>query len=121
MIYTAAAVSLALFVWALRRSRAVETAGAAVTQAKSAVAMLRDATLSDGEKERRARASSLQLFAQALAIVARLAGALAIPLVFLLLLMALHLLSVGPLLEFLESWKFAVVSSVAVVAALAWR
>lgn len=121
MIYLAAAISLVLFVWALRWSRAVETAGAAVTQARSAVAMLRDGTLSDDEKEKRARASSLRLLVQAAAIAARLAGALAIPLAFLALLAALNMLSVGPLVAFLESWKFAVISCVAVVAALAWR
>ena len=121
MIYLAAAVSLALFVWALRWSRAVETAGAAVTQAKSAVAMLRDRTLSDDEKEKRARASSLRLLVQAAAITARLAGALAIPLAFLALLVALNVLSAGPLVAFLESWTFAIVSCIAVVAALAWR
>jgi hypothetical protein len=121
MTYLAAAISLALFVWSLRWSRAVEAAGSAVALARSAIATLLDATLSDEEKERAARASSLQLGLRAVAILARFALAAAVPLLFLLLLIAARVLSLGALVGLLESWEFIAASSLVIGAALFWR
>lgn len=121
MIYIAAALSLALFIWSLRRCGAVERAGGALGMARSAFATLRDATLSDDDKERAARAFSARLLVQGVAILARLGLALAVPLGFLLLLVAGGLVTVASLAAVLDSWVFLAVSTAAVGAALFWR
>ena len=121
MIYLATAVSLVLFVWSLRWSRAVETAGNAVTFARSAMATLFDATLSDDEKERAARASSRRLAIDAVMILARLAMAIAVPLAFFTLLIVVRVISLAPLLIMLESWTFIAASTIAIGAALIWQ
>ena len=121
MIYFAAAVSLALFVWSLRRSRAVETAGSAVRFAKSAMATLFDATLSDEEKERAARASSRRLAVDAVMILARLAVAIAVPVAFFALLIVARVISAAALVAMLESWVFVAASTIAIGTALIWR
>ena len=121
MIYLAAALSLALFVWSLRRCGAVESAGSAVGMARTAFATLRDATLSDDEKERAARAFSARLLVQGVAVLGRLALALALPLGFLLLLLIGGLVSVAALVALLDSWTFLIVSTAAVGVALFWR
>ena len=121
MIYLATAVSLVLFVWSLRWSRAVETAGNAVKFARSAMATLFDATLSDDEKERAARASSRRLAIDAVMILARLAMAIAVPLAFFALLIVVRVISLAPLLIMLESWTFIAASTIAIGAALIWQ
>jgi len=121
MIYLATAVSLGLFVWSLRRSRAVETAGSAVALAKSATAKLLDGSLSDAEKERAARISAARLLVHSAAIPARLALAAMPPLAFLALLVAMGAVDFASLAQVLESWAFLAVSTPVFLAALLWR
>jgi hypothetical protein len=121
MTYLAIAGALALFVWSLKRSRAVEKTSLAVTTARTAMASLLDPSLSDDEKERAARASSLQLFAHSASIALRLAIALAIPTAFLGALIFVKILRLPALISVLESWPMIAASTIAVGAVLLWK
>jgi hypothetical protein len=121
MTYFALAVSLALFAWGLRRSRAMETALGAIAVARNTTAALLDARLSDAEKERAARNAAGRLLIQAGAILARFALALTAPLAFLALFVALHLVGAAAVLRTLGSWEFAAVWSGITVVVLVWR
>ena len=118
MIWFALAISVGLFVLSLKWSRAVETAGNAMGIARHAMAILSDKTLSDDEKERAARESSGKLLLLGLAIAARLVLALAVPALFLGLLVALHLVALSAVAAALESWTFLVASAIVIGAAM---
>ena len=121
MVYLAVAVSLGLFARSLKWFRAVETAVTAFPFARSAMAALFDATLSDDDKERAAQAACARLLIHATEIIARFALSAAVPLVLLELLIAARLLSSAPLAQVLESWEFMGASAIVVGATLLWR
>ena len=121
MTYLAIAAALALFVWSLKRLRAIERATAAIATARTAVGTLLDPGLGDDEKERVARASSVQLFRYSGSIALRLAFAVAIPAIFLASLVYSRLLQTPTLVNALESWEVLLASTIAVGAVLLWK
>jgi hypothetical protein len=121
MTWLAAAVALAIFAWSLKRSRAMECAGAAVSTARSAMATLLDPALTDEDKERAARASSLVMFGHAATVTLRLALALMVPLVFLAALVIARIFDASSLIKTLESWPMILASLIVVTVALLWK
>lgn len=121
MNWFAAAVALGIFAWSLKRSRAMECAGAAVSTARGAMTTLFDPALTDDDKEKAARATSLQMFGHAATITLRLAFALLVPLAFLAVLVTARILNATSLINTLESWPMILASTVVVTAALLWK
>src|SRR5580692_11307397 len=103
MTWFAVAVALGIFAWSLKRSRAMECAGEAVSAARGTMATLLDPALTDEDKERAARNSSLQMFGHAATITVRLALALIVPVAFLAVLVVARILNATILVNTLES------------------
>ncbi|MGH6875884.1 MAG: hypothetical protein ACREHV_00745 [Rhizomicrobium sp.] len=121
MTYPAIAAALVLFFWSLKRSRAIERTVLAVTTARMAMASLLDSAVSDEEKERTARASSARLFVHSASIALRVALSLAVPTVFLAVLILARILRLTSLIAVLESWPVIAASFLVVGAALLWK
>jgi hypothetical protein len=121
MTYLAAIVSVVLFGFGLKWTRAAETAGDAIAIARSALATLLDARLSDDEKERAARASSLRLVLASARILGGFALAAGTALAFLVVLVATRVVGLAALVAVAESWTFIAFSAIVVTAALWWR
>jgi hypothetical protein len=121
MTWIAVAVALGIFAWSLKRSRAMECAGEAVSTARCAMATLLDPALTDDDKERAARNSSLQLFGHAAGITLRLALALLVPVAFLAVLVIARILSATALVNTVESWPMILASTIVVIVALLWK
>ncbi|HEX5454336.1 MAG TPA: hypothetical protein VFX06_11130 [Stellaceae bacterium] len=121
MNYLAAAAAVALFAWGLKRVHAVETAAGAIALARRATAILLDASLSDDEKERAARASSLRLLRDAARLLGSLGLAAAVSLGFLALLVWARLVTVAALADAAESWVFLAAATLVAGIALFWR
>ena len=121
MNYLAAAAAVALFACGLKRLHAVETAAGAIALARRAAAILLDASLSDDEKERVARTSSLRLLRDAARLLGGLALAAAVALGFLALMVWARLVTVAALADAAESWMFLAVAPLVAGAALFWR
>jgi hypothetical protein len=121
MTWFAVAVALGIFAWSLKRSRAMECAGEAVSAARGAMATLLDPALTDEDKERAARNSSLQMFGHAATITVRLALALIVPVAFLAVLVVARILNATILVNTLESWPMILASTIVVTVALLWK
>ncbi len=121
MTWFAVALALGIFAWSLKRSRAMECAGEAVSTARVAMATLLDPALPDEDKERSARASSAKMFGHAATVTLRLAVALLVPLAFLALLVVARILNAASLITTLESWPMIVASTLVVGIALLWK
>jgi hypothetical protein len=121
MNWVAAAVALGIFAWSLKLSRAMESAGEAVSTARGAMAALLDPSLTDEDKERSARTTSLRMFGHAATITLRLGLALLVPVVFLAVLVAARILNATSLINTLESWQMILASTIIVTAALLWK
>jgi hypothetical protein len=121
MNYLAAAAALALFAWRLRRTQAVKAATAALALAGGAMAMLRDPALSDGDKERAARASALRLFGDAAMMLGGLLLAAVPAAAILAILAAARLVTLGAVAAAASSWPFLIVSTPVIAVLLFWR
>jgi hypothetical protein len=99
----------------------MECAGEAVSTARGAMATLLDPALTDDDKERAARATSLRMFGHAASITLRLAIALLVPLAFLAALVIARILNATALIDTLESWQMILTSMIVVTAALLWK
>lgn len=121
MTYLALAVSVALFVWSLKKSGAIEVAYTAVGTARQGMGKLLEPGLSDEDKERAARQASIVLFGHSASIILRFAAAFAVPVIFLFVLILTGVLARAPLFATLESWPFLIASFLAICVAIFWR
>ncbi|MBI3677588.1 MAG: hypothetical protein HY243_13330 [Proteobacteria bacterium] len=104
MTYLAVALSLVALVIGLKLSRAVEVAKRALVSSREGLAVLSDRSLSDSEKERLARRTSLALFAAGGHAALRLILALVFPAVLLGLAVITKLVEPDALFAVLGSW-----------------
>jgi len=121
MTWLAAVLALGIFAWSLKRSRAMECAGEALSTARVAMATLLDPALPDEHKERAARSSSMRMFGHAATITFRLTFALLIPVAFLAALIIARILNATSLIATLESWQMILTSTVVITVVLLWK
>jgi len=115
VIYLAASLAVLGFVVALERLGVPATAVEAIRTSRTAVAIVRDGSLSDEEKERSAQAASLTLVKGFVAIGLRTLLAAAL---FVLVLLAFDLpglASLGSVTQWLSTWQGIVGMSALVV------
>jgi len=117
VIYAAALAAVACFIIAFERLGVVAVARGAMRSALDASRVMRDARLSDEEKERAVRASSLVLLRSFGSITIRSAAALAISLLPVLALQAAGLAALPAVNRLLLSWQGLLLASVTVAVA----
>jgi hypothetical protein len=116
MTYIVAIFAVCAFAVGLRLSRLTALACAARDAALLAWATLRDAKVSDAEKERVARRTAVAMLACAARLLLRLGGALAAAALIAFAASAFGVTSPARLAEALESWPFVVIGSLASLA-----
>jgi hypothetical protein len=115
VIYTAALLAAVCFALVLRLLRIVPIASAAIARATDAARTMRDTAMSDADKERAARVTSLALLGSCAAIAARGTAAAAASAVLLAMFHLTGLARWTATTAFLASWPGIALASAAVV------
>ena len=121
MVYLVIAVAVGMYTQTLKWARVVDCAYQIISIARTSTAALRDPSLSDDQKERCSRRSSLLLFKWTAILVVRFAFAIIVPIIFLVLIVELRLVELSALMSTLESPPVVIIATLVIVTSLFWR